>query len=90
MAAILLAGCSSYSTMTAVYILELSYANSTLSNPGSVQKTMYDTLNELKGRAQLKSASVTLGCVCVSGEFCGSAVQIQMVSRNKSVRRTTR
>ena len=40
--------------MTAVYILELSYANSTLSNPGSVQKTMYDTLNELKGRAQLE------------------------------------
>ena len=40
--------------MTTVYILELSYSNSTTSISGSVQKTMFDTLNGLKGSAQLE------------------------------------
>ncbi|KAF2624661.1 hypothetical protein BU25DRAFT_131609 [Macroventuria anomochaeta] len=54
MMSILLAGCSSYSTMTNVYILGLSYTNSTPSNLGPVERAMFDTLHSLKGSAQLE------------------------------------
>ncbi|PVH97192.1 hypothetical protein DM02DRAFT_597973 [Periconia macrospinosa] len=51
---ILLAGCSSYSSMTNVYILGLSYTNSTPSNLSPVSRNLSETLNGYKGASQLE------------------------------------
>jgi hypothetical protein len=52
--AVLLAGCSSYSSMTNVYILGLSYTNSTPSGMSDIGRNLSDTLNGYKGNAQLE------------------------------------
>ncbi|KAF1847935.1 uncharacterized protein K460DRAFT_333458 [Cucurbitaria berberidis CBS 394.84] len=51
---IILAGCSSYSTMTNIYILGLSYTNSTPSGLTSVTRNLSQTLNGFKGSSQLE------------------------------------
>ncbi|XPT03350.1 hypothetical protein M3J09_012444 [Ascochyta lentis] len=50
---VLLAGCSSYSSMTNIYILGLSYTNSTPSNLSPTGKNLSATLNGYKGTSQL-------------------------------------
>lgn len=52
--AVLLAGCSSYSAMTNVYILALSYTNSTSSSLSQVGQNISATLNGYKGASQLE------------------------------------
>ncbi|KAF2684033.1 hypothetical protein K458DRAFT_367439 [Lentithecium fluviatile CBS 122367] len=61
---ILLAGCSSYSAMTNVYILGLSYANSTLPNPTPSERSLSETLKEFKGSSQLEVRAGYFG-LCV-------------------------
>lgn len=53
-AAILLAGCSSYSSMTNIYVLGLSYINSTQSNLSESRRNLSETLSAIKGSAQLE------------------------------------
>ncbi|KAF2249443.1 hypothetical protein BU26DRAFT_540672 [Trematosphaeria pertusa] len=62
--AILLVGCSSYSSMTNVYILGLSYTNSTPSGLGPVEKKLSETLSGFKGDAQLEVRTGYFG-MCV-------------------------
>jgi hypothetical protein len=50
--------------MTSIYILGLSYANSTPTDLGPVQKAMFDTLHDLKGSAQLEVRAGYFG-LCV-------------------------
>ncbi|KAF2635028.1 hypothetical protein P280DRAFT_437750 [Massarina eburnea CBS 473.64] len=72
---ILLAGCSSYSSMTNIYILGLSYTNSTLSDLSPIEKNLSNVLNDLKGAAQLEVRTGYFGmCVRQHGIlwFCSS------------------
>lgn len=62
--AILLAGCSSYSTMTTVYILGLSYADSVSSNLNPIAKKLSDTLSDFRNDAQLEVRAGYFG-ICV-------------------------
>jgi hypothetical protein len=64
MTAIVLAGCSSYSSMTNVYILGLSYTNSTSKNPDVSQNSLSQALNNLKGSAELEVRAGYFG-MCV-------------------------
>ncbi|KAF1962843.1 hypothetical protein CC80DRAFT_530744 [Byssothecium circinans] len=67
---ILLAGCSSYSPMTNVYVLEISYTNSTPSDLSPVVKKLSETLNEYKGASQLEVRVGYFGtCVRRAGVF---------------------
>ena len=52
--AISLAGCSSYSTMTNVYILGLSYTDSIPTNLNPVQQTLSDTLKNFRNNTELE------------------------------------
>lgn len=63
-AAITLAGCSSYSSMTNLYVLGLSYTNSTPPQSDSVAHALYEKLNEIKGSAQLEVRAGYFG-MCV-------------------------
>jgi hypothetical protein len=68
MAAILLAGCSSYSSMTDIYILGLSYTNSTPSNITPAGQKLSETFNQYKGGSQLEVRIGYFGiCVRQSG-----------------------
>ncbi|KAF2852095.1 hypothetical protein T440DRAFT_467331 [Plenodomus tracheiphilus IPT5] len=72
---ILLAGCSSYSTMTNIYILGLSYANSTVTDSNAVARNVSETLSAYKGASQLEVRSGYFGmCVRQNGVlwFCSS------------------
>ncbi|KAH7396133.1 Ca2+ regulator and membrane fusion protein Fig1-domain-containing protein [Pyrenochaeta sp. MPI-SDFR-AT-0127] len=51
---IVLSGCSSYSSMTNIYILGLSYTNSTPSNLNAITQNLSETLNGFKGSAHLE------------------------------------
>ncbi|KAH4080810.1 hypothetical protein HBI38_228650 [Parastagonospora nodorum] len=51
---ITLAGCSSYSTMTNIYILGMSYANSTHQSMGPNRQSQFNALQSLRGTAQLE------------------------------------
>lgn len=62
--AIILAGCSSYSTMTNVYILGLSYTNSSLSGLSPVGKNVSATFNGFKGASNLEVRTGFFG-MCV-------------------------
>lgn len=62
--AVILAGCSSYSSMTNIYILGLSYTNSTPSNLNSITQSLSKTLNEYKGSARLEVRTGYFG-MCV-------------------------
>jgi hypothetical protein len=64
LAAITLAGCSSYSSMTNLYILGLSYTNSTPPQSDSFTYGLYEKLNEMKGSAQLEVRAGYFG-MCV-------------------------
>lgn len=64
MTAISLAGCSSYSTMTNIYLLGLSYVNTTSTDLSPSKKTHFDLLNDLKGPARLEVRAGYFG-VCV-------------------------
>lgn len=61
---ILLAGCSSYSSMTNVFILGLSYANSTPSGLSDVATNLSSTLSNYKGQASLEVRTGYFG-ICV-------------------------
>jgi hypothetical protein len=62
--AIVLAGCSSYSSMTNVYVLGLSYTNSTPANLDPAQKILSTTLSDLKGSSELEVRAGYFG-MCV-------------------------
>ncbi|KAJ4409932.1 hypothetical protein N0V91_002408 [Didymella pomorum] len=61
---ILLAGCSSYSTMTNVYILGLSYTNSSLAGLSPIGQNISTTFNSLKGASSLEVRTGFFG-MCV-------------------------
>lgn len=66
--AILLAGCSAYSSMTNIFILGLSYANSTLQHLESNQRLLAETMQDLKGSSELEVRAGYFGmCVRQSG-----------------------
>lgn len=54
LAGITIAGCSSYSSMTNIFVLALSYRNSTLEDAGSTQRAISETLNQLAISARLE------------------------------------
>jgi hypothetical protein len=62
--AILLAGCSSYSTMTNVYILGLSYTDSIPSNLNPIAKNLSETLQGFRNASQLEVRTGYFG-ICV-------------------------
>ncbi|CAI6333447.1 unnamed protein product [Periconia digitata] len=81
---IVLAGCSSYSSMTNVYILGLSYTNSTTENLSPIGKNLSDTFSRYKGGSQLEVRTGYFG-MCVrqrgvvwlcSSDAAGLAIQI--------------
>ena len=62
--AILLAGCSSYSTMTDVYILGLSYTDSVSSNLNPIARNISETLQGFRNASQLEVRTGYFG-ICV-------------------------
>ncbi|KAF2437383.1 hypothetical protein P171DRAFT_467685 [Karstenula rhodostoma CBS 690.94] len=81
---IVLAGCSSYSSMTNVYILGLSYTNSTTSNLIPDEKSLPRIMSEFKGDSQLDVRTGYFG-MCVhqrgvvwlcSSDASGLAIQV--------------
>lgn len=72
---ILLAGCSSYSSMTNIYLFGLSYANSTSEGFNEVTRNLAETLSTYKGASQLEVRAGYFGlCVRQNGVlwFCSS------------------
>ncbi|KAF2714790.1 hypothetical protein K504DRAFT_478161 [Pleomassaria siparia CBS 279.74] len=61
---ILLAGCSSYSTMTNIYIMGLTYSNSTSSGLNAIETSLSEALNGFKGSSQLEVRTGYFG-MCV-------------------------
>lgn len=62
--AIMLAGCSSYSSMTNIYVLGFSYINSTPSDLSPIGRNLSQTLSGMKGSAQLEVRTGYFG-MCV-------------------------